>query len=129
MTTGAETVRLKVLVVEDETVIGLDIVLSLQDGGYTTDGPYATARAALAAIDSFAPDVAVLDINLAGQDTCIPVAIRLRERGTPFLVMSGYSSDSHTDYADLRGVPRVSKPVTGPDLHHALRDLLGHKSA
>jgi len=84
-------VSARVLVVEDEFMIGLDVSQQLASAGYEVVGPATSVAKAL----SLEPtcDVAVLDVNLGGE-TCEPVARKLRESGKPFVVLTGYSPDN-----------------------------------
>jgi two-component SAPR family response regulator len=54
-------------------------------------------------------DLAVLDIHLAGE-LVYPLALRLAERGIPFVFSTGYSTA--TLPPELRDRPLVRKPVT-----------------
>ena len=79
----------RVLVVEDELAIAMLLESALEDEGCVIVGPYGGVRDALAAARNETLDLAVLDINLAGE-MVFPVAEVLAERGVPFLILSGY---------------------------------------
>lgn len=83
---------LKILVLEDNLVIAMDVELLLQDLGAVVE-TVATANAALAKLADFSPDVAVLDINL-DQGTSLPVAELLIAHNIPFIFATGYSDPS-----------------------------------
>ena len=51
----------RVLVVEDEFIIALDLSETVRDLGYLVDGPYADKENAFIAIDQAMPDLAILD--------------------------------------------------------------------
>jgi CheY-like chemotaxis protein len=74
---------IRVLVVEDEAVIALDLKSILQAAGATVVGPARTLSAAkeLAASGDLA--AAILDVQL-GDGTVFPVVRLLRNRGMPF---------------------------------------------
>ena len=61
----------------------------LADAGCVVVGPFARVPAALAAARVEAVDVALLDVNVAGE-MVFPVAYALEERGIPFLFVTGY---------------------------------------
>jgi len=84
-------VSARVLVVEDEFMIGLDISQQLTSAGYEVVG-LATSVAKALRLEPRC-DVAVLDVNLGGE-TCEPVAQKLRATGKPFVVLTGYAPDS-----------------------------------
>src|SRR5205809_525198 len=81
----------RVLLVEDEILVALDIAQQITDAGFEVVGPSTSVAKALKLIVERGCDVAVLDVNL-GHETAEPVAQRLRARGTPFVVLTGYSS-------------------------------------
>lgn len=97
------------LVVEDEFLVAMLLEDTLRDLGFEVLGPVATCAAALALVRSAsgALDAAVLDVNLGGERV-YPVADALRERGVPFVFLTGYAE------AELDGrfanVPVVQKP-------------------
>ncbi len=106
----------RVLVVEDEFMIGLDVSQQLTSAGYEVVG-LATSVAKALRLEPRC-DVAVLDVNLGGE-TCEPVARKMRASGKPFVVLTGYSADtlqpSFSDATVLR------KPPCTDDLLAALR--------
>ncbi|MFD2739900.1 HWE histidine kinase domain-containing protein [Sulfitobacter aestuarii] len=81
----------RLLLVEDEVVIGMDLSLTLEEAGFSVDGPHADVAAAMRALNVM-PDIALLDVQL-GKETSAPVAERLRALGVPFVVLSGRASD------------------------------------
>lgn len=98
----------RVLVVEDDALLGLDIAQQLTDAGLEVLGPAISVASALRLMRQTGCDVAVLDVNL-GRETAEPIALELRARGTPFVVLSGYSSDQHPP--GFHGAPMLSKPA------------------
>ena len=103
----------RVLVVEDDALLALDIVRLLEDAGLEVVGPATSVAKALRLIGDHGCDVAVLDVNL-GKETSEPIACELQARGTPFVVLSGYSSEQHPP--GLRGAPVLSKPARPSNL-------------
>ena len=99
---------IRVLVVEDDALLALDIARHLTSAGFEVVGPATSVTKALRLIGNVGCDVAVLDVNL-GRDTAEPVAHELRVRKTPFVVLSGYSGEQHPP--GFRGAPSLSKPV------------------
>jgi len=98
----------RVLVVEDDALLGLDIAQQLTDAGLEVLGPAISVVNALRLMKQTGCDVAVLDVNL-GSETAEPIALELRARRTPFVVLSGYSSDQHPP--GFQGAPMLSKPA------------------
>ena len=85
----------KVLVVEDELLISLELCDALKVLGWEIVGPATTVADAQRLIDTTPKiDVAILDINLGGE-LVYPVAERLRSLGVPFVYCTGYEQPSH----------------------------------
>jgi len=108
---------LKVLVVEDESLVALDIESMLEELGCVVVASVPRLLKALDLAASLDIDLAVLDINLAGE-VVYPLAFRLAQRGIPFLFTTGYSTA--TLPADLRDRPLVRKPVALAGLKKAV---------
>jgi DNA-binding response OmpR family regulator len=88
----------RVLVVEDEILVALLVEDMLADAGCVVVGPFSRVPQALAAAKTEPIDIALLDVNVAGE-MVFPVAHALEERGIPFLFVTGYYPESLT----LRG--------------------------
>jgi CheY-like chemotaxis protein len=110
----------RVLVVEDEVLVALDIAQQIADGGFEVVGPATSIAKAVALIAERGCDVAVLDVNL-GDETSEPIAERLRARGTPFVVLTGYSTEQLPP--GFRGAPVLSKPTFPAVLLAALQQF------
>jgi two-component SAPR family response regulator len=108
---------LKVLVVEDEAIVALDIENLLEEIGCEVVASVPRLLKALYLAGSLDIDLAVLDINLAGE-VVYPLAFRLAERGIPFVFSTGYSTT--TLPSELRDRPLVKKPVTLGSLKKAV---------
>lgn len=108
---------LKVLVVEDETIVALDIETMLEKLGCVVVANVPRLLKALDLAASLDIDLAVLDINLAGE-VVYPLAFRLAARGVPFVFTTGYSTASLPP--DLRDRPLVRKPVALAGLRTAV---------
>jgi CheY-like chemotaxis protein len=99
-----------VLVVEDESLIAMDLELLLRRHGWRVLGPAATVAAALRLLrQGDTPDVALLDVNLRGEPVT-PVAEELRARGVPFVLASAYDRLGPAAAA-LAGALNVGKPT------------------
>jgi len=99
----------RILVVEDEMLIAIELCEALTSGGWNVIGPASTVAEAMSLIDQTADlDVAVLDVNLAGHPA-YPVADRLRALRVPFVFCTGYEQvDPSNRFSDC---PVVRKPV------------------
>ena len=83
--------------------------------------PFPSVKRALEVLPAQLPDAASLDTNLNGE-TSAPIADALRQKGVPFIVVSGYSS-KHADQA-FRDAPFVKKPFESGDLLRKLASIL-----
>ncbi len=110
----------RVLIVEDEFFIALDIGQQLADAGFEVVGPAPSVSKALNLVAEQGCDVAVLDVNLGGE-TSEPVAQKLRQSDKPFVVLSGYSMDNKLPWFGDATV--LSKPLRMDDLVAALQRL------
>ncbi len=111
----------RVLVVEDELAIAMLLESALEDERCVIVGPYGGVRDALAAARNETLDLAVLDINLAGE-MVFPVAEVLAERGVPFLILSGYGASALPP--NRRHWPVCGKPFKLDQLVSALAGLI-----
>jgi DNA-binding NtrC family response regulator len=111
-----------VLLVEDSTIIALDLEDLLRRDG-AADVVVATNLAAGREILAHvAPSVALLDVNL-GQETSLPLADALQDRGIPYLFLTGYGDDTALSERH-RGAPRLTKPIDRKALMDVLEGLL-----
>jgi two-component SAPR family response regulator len=108
---------LKVLVVEDESLVALDIENMLEEMGCTVVASVPRLVKALDLAARLDLDLAVLDINLAGE-VVYPLAFRLAERGIPFVFSTGYSTADLP--IELRDRPILRKPVMPANLKRAV---------
>ena len=113
---------LRVLVVEDELVIAMELEDMLRRLGCVVLEAVPTLRQALRALASEQPDLVVLDVNLNGERVT-PVAEALQERGVPFVLVTGYGSERLHEKA-LQDAPCLRKPVNGKQLASAISDVL-----
>ncbi len=112
----------RVLIAEDEALIGMLLEDMLTSLGAQPLAPATTLAQALQLLDGAGFDVAILDLNLHGEAS-YPVAERLRERGIPFAFASGYGREAlKADFAD---VPLLQKPYR----LSALQALIGQLAA
>jgi DNA-binding response OmpR family regulator len=112
----------KVLVVEDETLQGLEMMDALSRAGIEAVGPYPTVDGALAAIEGRTFDAALLDINLDGVPS-FDVAATLRRKGIPFAFVTAYERSMPPE--ELCSVPLINKPYKEQELLSLVRGLLG----
>ena len=119
--------RPKVLVVEDEFIIALDLSETVQDLGYELEGPFEGKEAAIEAIEEGMPDLAILDVFTADGEI-YPLADRLVEAGVPIVFHSG-----HVTPAEVRALypdaVACAKPCPPDRLIDAMQEAVGKASA
>jgi len=113
--------RGRILVVEDEPLLALDMAQTLEEAGYEVIGPAASVKEALSWIERAECDAAVLDMNLRNE-TAEPIAHALIAREKPFISLSGYSASQRPDV--FRGSVALSKPLDVKKLFAALQDCI-----
>lgn len=112
--------RYRVLVVEDEPLIGMDIECAVESFGHEVIGPIAELGEALNVAADESIDFAILDINIRGGNS-YTVADILLKRGLPVLLLSGYGK--HTLPDGLHEAAHLTKPFTVEGLDDEIRNL------
>ncbi len=87
---------MRILIVEDEALIAMVLVDSLEDAGHHVMGPASTMAEALALCEAAPPpELAVLDIDLRDGSSGVDVARALFERwGVPSIFASGRAMEA-----------------------------------
>ena len=116
----------RILVVEDEALIAMDLQALLEDAGYQVLGPANSSEAALAILDKEEPDVALLDVNL-GRSDAFGVANALADRKTEVIFLTGHTA--HKLPQAHRHLPLVSKPYLPQVLLQAVERALEKRGA
>ena len=89
-----------ILVVEDESIVGLDIQSRLQQLGYDVLEVVASGEDALAQIEALKPDLVLMDIMLEGEMDGIQAADVVRGRfDIPVVFLTAYSDESTLERA------------------------------
>lgn len=101
----------RVLIVEDEPLIALDLQDMLRDVGYQVAGPAPSIDAALDLLSAGEEiAAAVLDLNLH-QQLSTPVAAELRRRGIPFCLCTAYQKLLPRTDDFFEGITVLGKPI------------------
>lgn len=107
----------RVLVVEDEIFVAIEIEGVVQDLGYLPIGIAPDSTTALALADQ--AEVALVDLNLIDGPTGIQVGRTLADKGVTVLFMTANPTQLGDGVPGTIGV--MPKPVTGPDLKQAVQ--------
>jgi DNA-binding LytR/AlgR family response regulator len=119
---GADLAGLRILIVEDEFLLAMELEMLLQQRGCMVLGPVSSVGQALAVLDGEQPQIALLDVNLKGE-RATPVAVALQARGVPFVLITGYS-DAQLSEPELKNALRIDKPVSCRALNRAVATAL-----
>jgi CheY-like chemotaxis protein len=127
MTEMAEKVRAdltgwRVLIVEDQMIIAMEIEDVLLELGCVVVGPIGTVDAALALARKEALDAAILDVSL-DDEKVFPVAEMLQARGIPFIFSTGYGEAALPE--KWRTPLRLSKPFQRDQIETLMRGMAG----
>jgi len=112
---------LRVLVVEDEALVALQLEDMLTELGCAVIGPASRVGQALELLGGEPVEVAVLDLNIAGE-LVYPVADELGNRGLPYIFVTGYGTSGLTE--PYRSRPVLEKPFARRELLRAILDTL-----
>jgi DNA-binding response OmpR family regulator len=107
----------RVLIVEDEFLLGLSLLEDLAEAGADVIGPVSTLDEALEVVTSETFDLALLDINVRGEMS-FAVADALTARNVPLIFLTGYDADVIPER--LRRWPRIGKPYDPRELASTL---------
>ena len=105
----------KILVVEDDALIAMELGERLADMGYEVLGPAHTIAEAEALIERAMPDGALLDASLAGGFQACNCGITLHAKGVRVAFCTGYDKVKDAP-PELAKAPIFTKPVSDADL-------------
>ena len=111
----------KILVVEDDYFLALDMARDLRASGAEVLGPVPTGDAGLEIASQDDLDGAVLDIHLRG-GSVYPLADLLMTKGVPFLFSTGYETSSIPKRYE--GIQVLGKPMPSSDVCEHLAGTL-----
>jgi DNA-binding response OmpR family regulator len=110
-----------VLVVEDEPLLAMDVERLLAEVGFRVMGPATSVARAVHFLEAEKPDLAVIDLNLAGE-MVFPLLDILAERAIPFVVVSGHSLEMVPPLHQHR--PFLQKPYEPAELLKQIHEIL-----
>jgi two-component SAPR family response regulator len=108
---------MKIVIIEDEGLLVLDLQRMLATLGHDVVASAATLQDGLATIEEDTFDLAIIDLDLAGESS-EPLARRLVALDRPFILATGY--DSRSIDPELAQHPLLTKPYHVDDLKRAL---------
>lgn len=114
--------KVKVFVVEDESIVSKDIQYSLKRLGYDVVGSASSGESSLIKIGECMPDIVLMDIMLKGAMNGIETAeIVKSEFKIPVIFLTAYADDATLDKAKItEPYGYIIKPFKEIDLHTAI---------
>jgi CheY-like chemotaxis protein len=113
----------RILVVEDDALIAMELEERLAELGHIVLGPALSLEAAEALAAKEELDAALLDANLAGKSS-VAFGAALAARGVKVAFCTGYDQIKDLPPA-LANAPVLTKPLSDADLQAGLAKLLG----
>ena len=113
--------RRRILVVEDEGLVGALTSELIEQMGYSALGPCVDINEAMTVMRRNHIDGAVLDVNLGGE-LVFPLAKALAERAVPLVFLTGYEKTTVAEGFDV--FPILQKPVAAEELRTVLALML-----
>ncbi len=118
--TSGKLLGRRVLVVEDEPLIAMDVSDVLSEAGCSIVGPATNLDEAIYLAASESLDAAILDANLAGQRVD-SLAATLDRRDIPFAFLTGYGREGLPE--QFRQSPLINKPFLHAKLIETVHQL------
>lgn len=113
------TLQHRILIVDDEAIIGLCLASELEELGHQVAGPFVTGAEALQQLKTDIPDVAIVDVS--PQDSSgLELARGLRQKGVPFVFFSADDRSASRVLVEFDKAPWVEKPALLPEILDAI---------
>jgi PAS domain S-box-containing protein len=116
----------RILVVEDERIVGKDIERRLKDLGYRVAGVVSTGEKTIEKVKESVPDLILMDIRLKGAMDGIETAEVIRnEFDIPVVYLTAYADEATLDRAKVtEPFGYILKPFNERDLHSTIEMAL-----
>lgn len=113
---------MRILLVEDETLIALSLKIEIENLGHTVCGTIASGEDAIEFMRSQTADVILMDIRLSGSMDGVEAAEHIRRlKDLPIIFMTGYANKAgDDDVVKLNPLGFLIKPIS----LHKLQSLL-----
>lgn len=119
------TGKRRVVVAEDESLIRIDIVETLEDNGFEVVAEAADGEKAVALVEELRPDLVVMDVKMPLLDGISAAEIINRKRLAPVVLLTAFSQRELVERAAEAGaLAYVVKPFTPNDLIPAIEVAL-----
>ncbi|MFA7387729.1 MAG: EAL domain-containing protein [Thiohalobacteraceae bacterium] len=118
--------KCRVLVVQDERIVALDLQQRLTKLGYEVPAIAATGEQALQQVQDLRPDLVLMDVNIGGAIDGIETAERMpSELGIPVIYLTAYPEDATLDRArDTKPYGYLVEPFSEQALHATIQMVM-----
>ncbi|MBC8504802.1 MAG: response regulator [Chloroflexi bacterium] len=115
----------RILIVEDNRIVSLDIQIKLEALGYLVVGTAASGEVAIKTVSDLNPNLVFMDINLEGAMDGIEAARQIqREYNVPIIFLTAYADDDTKNRAmRLNPSGYILKPYSDHQLQSSIRDV------
>ncbi len=117
--------RTRIVIVDDESIIRIDLREMLSNMGYLVVGEVGDGRSAVNLARELRPDLVIMDIKMPGMDGIDAAKILTEEKIAPVLLLTAYSQKELVSRARQAGVVGyLVKPFRESDLSPAIEVAL-----
>ena len=117
--------QLRVLVAEDELIVGHDLCDTVAEAGYLVEGPYDDLSSAMLAYQKSKPDIAILDVQL-GDGIVYPLAEQMLAEDVPVIFHSGQLTPEEVGKR-FPTAQALAKPCPPADVIHSVQRASRHE--
>ncbi|MFQ6038883.1 MAG: response regulator [Candidatus Aminicenantales bacterium] len=121
----------KILIVEDENIIALDIRSMLEDLGYMVSGVVSSGEESIEKASQMKPDLILMDIKLKGTIDGVRAGEEIHKQfRIPVIYLTAYSDKATLSRINNNGFKTVlHKPFDEGELQSVIHDTLGHQKS
>jgi len=115
--------QVKILIVEDESIVALDLSMRLQKEGYEVVGIASNSDDALVLFTEQKPDLVLMDINIKGNKDGIETAKELKKvQDVPLIFLTAFSQNEYVSRAKtVNPSAYLVKPFNNDSLHTSIQ--------
>jgi DNA-binding LytR/AlgR family response regulator len=115
--------KVKIMIVEDESIVALDLSMRLQKEGYQVVGIAASSDDAIELFTEEKPDLVLMDINIKGAKDGIETAAALKNlQDVPLIFLTAFSQSEYINRAKaVNPSAYLVKPFNNDSLHTSIQ--------
>lgn len=115
--------KVKIMIVEDESIVALDLSMRLQKEGYEMVGITSNSDDAIDVFTEHKPDLVLMDINIKGNKDGIETAAALKKiQDVPLIFLTAFSQSEYVTRAKaVNPSAYLVKPFNNDSLHTSIQ--------